>query len=992
MGKKQSKRTDEQQRGAHAAPAGSGRAGGGKRAGSGKHASSGKHAGAAGKSKGGKDKGPKSSGNAFSLGIGRTIRGSLKRFISLAVICTLGVAMFIGLTVACKDLRISADEFFDEQDLFDIRVVSTLGLDDEDLEALAEIEGVESVEGGYTETAYVSAGSVSEKVDVKALSESGVNEPSVVEGRLPESDDEIAVTEGFLIDSGLSIGDTVTFSSESDGDDEDDDSIVFERKEYTIVGSVLDPMNINASETTMSFRSSGGSEYSFFLLSDCVTADAYTVIYLQIEGADEVLCYSDEYEDIVEDVLERVEAISEEREQARTESVLSDATAEIDDAEAEAEEELDEAQAEIDEAQAELDASQAEVDEQLSQIETLLAQYGLTIDSISSLGSDYESAYEQLVAAQEEIDAAQAEIDEAQSTLDSEREDAQAEIEDARAELDEIEDAVWYVQDRSSLASYSSVESDASSIESIGNVIPIVFLVVAILISLTTMTRMVDEERTLIGLYKALGYSRGRILSKYALYALAAVTAGVALGYLLGYIAMPLFLFSIFSTMYTLPAYSLHFDLAYAVIAYVVFAVAIVGATIYSCQVTLREAPASLMRPKTPKAGARILLERIKPIWKRMSFLNKVTARNLFRYKRRFFMTVVGIAGTTALLVCGFGIRDTVVALSDRQYGGVDEYDVMAVASSDDLDEVIDDLLADEQVESLMSVYTDSVTVKYDGESVTAQLVVVPDGEALDGYIDLFDGDDEGVELAESGALVTKNAQQVLGFSEGEIVTAQDSTLAEGELEVADIVISYLGNSIYLTESAYEEAFGADFEANCVLVCLSGTDEEKIAFADELGDDSRLLSVVCTQQLIEDFSGSVALINTVVYLIIAFAAALSFTVVFTLSNTNISERDRELATIKVLGFRRKEVHTYINKETIILTIVGVIVGLPLGWALTSCLEWVLKMPSLYFAVVIEPVSYLIAALIALVFTLIVNQMTNRTLDRIDMVEALKSTE
>ena len=1206
-------------------------------------------------------------GNIFNRGILRTIRGSMKRFVALAVICALGTAMLLGLTIACKDLRISADDFYDEQQLFDVRVVSTLGLDEDDLDALAQIEGVKAVEGGYTETVYAAVGSGSEKVDVKSISETGLNAPYVVEGRLPESDDEIAVSQGFLIDSGLSIGDTVSFHSESDeaagegdadadaadddadSDDSDDseDEIVFARGEYTIVASVLDPMNINASETSMSFRSSGGADYSFFVLESCATSEAYTAAYLVVDGAAGLLCYGDDYDELVGEVLDRVDAISEEREQVRTQAVRDEAEAEIDDAEAEALEELDDAQAEIDDAQAEIDEAQEELDEgaaeladgqaeledsraeaeeglaegqaqidagwlelvdgqvelaaQQAQVEDGLAQIdeGLSqldaadeelaearaqleaageelvaqglvdadawdalaqaedpakaaaladdlniqiaetqegVDALADLAqtaaeaqasgdeaaaaqaaaalqaalasapaalqdvaaadaasaaaalqavsdqlaealelapalaevvageaesaearAELEEQRAQLVAAlaqidegaaelasgeaelddaqatldaesadaasqladaeqeladgeaelsdgQEELDEAQEELDEAQATLDEEREDALAEIEDARAQVDDIEDAVWYVQDRSSLASYSSVESDASSIESIGNVIPIVFFIVGALVSLTTMTRMVDEERGVVGIYKALGYGRGRILSKYALYALASVVVGVGLGYLLGFIAMPIFLFNIFDTMYALPGFSLHFDLPYALLSFGLFALCIVGATIFACQRSLRESPAALMRPKAPAAGARILLERIKPLWRRLSFLNKVTARNLFRYKRRFLMTVVGIAGTTALLVCGFGIKDTVVSLSDRQYGddGVNQYDVMAVSSADDLEGLADDLAAQDEVADFVEVYLDNLTLKYGGESVTAQLIVVPEGESLEGYIALEAADgggggagadsDAAVDLPADGALVTKNAAQVLGFSEGEVVTAQDSTLAEGDAQVVEVVATYLGNSVFMTQEAYEQAFGKDFEANCLLVNLNCSADEQVAFSEELADDSRLLSVVATQKLVDDFSSAFALINTVVYLVIGFAAALSFTVVFTLSNTNISERDREIATIKVLGFNRKEVHVYINKETIILTVIGILVGLPLGWALTNCLRWVLKMPSLYFDVYIQPLSYLIAALFAVAFTLIVNLMTNRTLDRLDMVEALKSPE
>lgn len=1329
---------------------------------------------------------PARSRSAFTRDILRTVRGSLKRFVALATITALGVTMLTGLRASCVDLRNSADEFFDAQRLFDVRVQSTLGLTDEDVDALAALDGVEAAEGGYVETAYTTVGTVSEKVDVKALSPSGMNEPLVIEGRLPESSDEVAVTVRYLKDSGLGIGDTVSFhGADDEADDEAEEGLsaldsgsteVFERGEYTIVGTVLDPMDVNAGEGTMSFRSSGGSQYSFFVLPECVTAEAYTVVYLSVEGAAEPLCYSAEYEGIVDEVKQSVEDARSERERARGEDLRADATAEVDEAEAEALEELSDAEREIADGQAELDDGRAEaadgqreldeqradalrqldeaqrtIDDSRAQLEdgesqladgraeleegiaefnaqlpaarqqledgqaqldaareefhaTTIApleaqrdelsatveQLRQTVDSLDanadqladgieaaasslpedegealgalaqrvrdawesvgaldgadeaatreavalfssalsdaaaalepvsqSLGEaqaqvrqqielidqqvaaldeslaeldagieqaerelaeldekiaelqaeDLESAeleallaereevaagleelssqrsglessrdeavagreaaqgqldaltesreglqriiavgtagatsdqgaaalasgrvqaatglaqaqaglaqveagieqatsaaeaefskqqavidqgwqelrdaYDQLVSAQatldqsereladgwaqladgqaeldrqradalEELDDAQrtldealaeiadgqAELDDARATFESERADALDEIADARAEVEDIPDATWYVQDRSSLSSYASVDSDASSIEAIGTVIPIVFFVVAVLISLTTMTRMVEEERGLIGVYKALGYARGRILSKYALYALAACLVGAVAGNVLGFVVLPAIIFTIFSTMYALPGFMYGYDAASALLSFALFAAGIVGATLFTCWRELHESPADLMRPKAPKAGSRILLERVTPVWGRLSFLNKVTARNLFRYKRRFLMTVFGVAGCVALLVTGFGIRDTVLSLSPRQYGdaGVTRYDLMVVSSSDDLDAVLSDLGADSGVEDLTRAYIDSLTVSYGDDKETVQLVVVPEASDLEGYVSLAGDSGQALGLTSDGAVITKNAEQVMGFSLGDELALQDSTLAEGSVRVDGIALNYLSNTLFMTADAYEAAFGEACEMNGALVSLTGSDEEQIELSERLTQDDRLLSVVSTAKLVRDFSSAFTLINTVVYVVIVLAAALSFTVVFTLSNTNISERERELATLKVLGFKRPEVYSYINKETLILTGIGVVLGMPIGYALARSLTWILRMPSLYFDVVVDPLTYVISAVLAFVFTLLVNLITNRALDRIDMVGALKSAE
>ena len=1159
--------------------------------------------------------------SAFGRGILRTMRGSLKRFVALATITALGVTMLVGLRAACVDLRASADAFFDEQNLFGVRVQSTHGLTSEDVDALAALPGVEAAEGGWVETVYTTVGSASEKVDVKALSPDGMNEPVVLEGHLPEHDDQIAVTKRFLEDSGLYVGDTVTFHGADDG--ADGATEVFERKEYTIIAVVLDPMEINAGEGTMSFRSSGGSQYSFFVLPECVNdQQTYTVAYLSVEGADAPLCYSAEYEDIVDEVYQGVEDARSERERARGEGLRADATAEVDEAEAEALSELADAQAQIDDGQAELDsgraelskqesqahreladaqaqiddgyaqldAAQAELDAQSAQVEDGLAQIasglGITVDGIpaalssthdtlvssraslettatmiSSLAGDEwpadawaqigsaatqaerdaaaatvdswlsgfvtdgtaaidqiialveslqdaergweslpedvrqqitaildglspelrkaiqeiltmdssvvasqlaslrsmlaqmgglgsgmaqvvageaqlaeaQSGYDALVDARSQIAAGQAqidagraeldagatelssqrssalaqiadgwaqlesgqdELDEARATYESERADALDQIADARAEVEDIPDATWYVQDRSSLSSYASVDSDASSIEAIGTVIPVVFFVVAVLISLTTMTRMVEEERGLIGVYKALGYGRGKILSKYALYALTACLVGGVVGNVLGFVVLPAIIFTIFSTMYALPGFLYGFDALWALGATALFALGIVGATLVTCWRELRESPAELMLPKAPKAGSRIFLEHVGPVWRRLGFLNKVTARNLLRYKRRFLMTTFGIAGCVALLVTGFGIRDTVLSLSPRQYGdeGVMRYDLMAVTKADDLAAVTDDLLSGDEVGDLAQIYVDSVTVTWGDSKESAQLYVVPDDVDFSAYVSLRDAAGNEIDLDEAGVVSTKALEQVMGLAEGDEISLQDSTLATGSARVGAVGVSYLGDAVYMSESAYEEAFGTALESNALLAHLTGSADEQISYAESLTEDGRLLSVSATQKLVNDFSSAFTLINTVVYVVIVLAAALSFTVVFTLSNTNISERERELATIKVLGFKRGEVHRYINKETLILTAIGVVAGLPMGYALARSLTWILRMPSLYFDVVVDPLTYVISAALAFVFTVLVNLMTNRSLDRIDMVGALKSAE
>ena len=1164
---------------------------------------------------------------AFRKDILRTIKGNLKRFVAIVVITILGTAMFSGLKAGCDDLRTAADDFYDSQQLFDMRVLSTLGITQDDVDTLAGIEGVAHAEGGYAETAHVKVAGERASVDVKALSDSGINEPYLVEGELPDSAGEVAVTRGYLKDSGASIGDTLTIE-----DAEDEANEVFERRDYTIVGAVIDPMEVNNAEGSMSFRAASSSDYAFFVTQDDVVADTFTVAYVRLVGADEILCYSDEYDDIVSQVTDRIDAVSDERAQARTNEVIGDALKQVEDGEREAQESFEEAeqafadgqkeiddgraeladgqaeldsgrqelidgqveidanrqslvdgqaqidsgrselesnraqvedgQAQIEAAQAEIDANRAALVEGRAELERQQAAYdealpgaqaqieagkqeiaagrafieakveaarqeaaaqfdqnkdaiiagmvaqGMTQEqalaafeqqraqkmdaaeemvrgnaevqaiekqlveaeaevaaaeqqlaagaaALESAWAELESGEAQLEAGQKELDAQRAtlksaqqqlvdgqaqldasqaqindgwaqlnagqaqidsgwaelesgqaelndgaaeledgqrELDEQRADYEREKADALAELADARAEVESIEPATWYIQDRSSLSGYSSIESDADSIEALGTAFPIIFLIVAILVSLTAITRLVEEQRGLIGTYKSLGFAKHQVYAKYLIYALSACIIGGIIGNVFGFVLLPLFLFTVFDVMYVLPGYPIVYNVASGVLGILLFVVAIGGSAFLSCRSEIHQTPADLLRPKVPKFGSRIFLERIRFVWKRLSFLNKVTARNLFRYKKRFFMTVAGIMGCTALIVCAFVIKDSVALMAPEQYESIDRYDIMAVVDADDLEQVAEDLSADGKVASLTRALVDSGEVGNGESTVDAQVIVVPDSGALEGYIAMADASGSPLELPDEGMLVTNNASQVLGLEQGGSAVLQDSSLEQRDALVAGVSQSYLGNYAYLSEEAYEDLFGAGaYEPNAVLVQLAdGVDGP--AFADELSQDSTYLSVVSTRELEDSFASSFQLINTVVAVILVMAAALAFVVLFTLSTTNISERERELATIKVLGFRRREVHHYVNKETLILTGIGIVFGLIAGPPLGGVLLGSLNMPGIAFPTHIEWYSMIICTVLPFAFALIVDAITNRTLDRIDMIGALKSVE
>lgn len=954
---------------------------------------------------------------AYRKDIRRSIKKGWKRFLSILIITALGVAMLTGLYASCLDMYYSADKFFDQQNLFDIRILSTLGLTEEDVEALVQVNGVETAEGAYSETVHTDVAGVGRSAEMTVLSSKGLNIPYLLAGTLPTKEGEIAVTQKYMGESGKSIGDTLTVEEDvgdnrgksageakndmgaediQDGDnslgkdinlnvemglEEEMGAPAFANTTYTITGVVTDPMDIQSNGIGSLFRSTVTSDYTFFITAADADSDIFTVVYITLAGTQGMNCYSDEYENAVQTVIGNIEKhIKKQREQVRYDSVQLEARMKVKDAEKTMNEKFAEADAKF--ASAWKDIAGAR--QKLADGEAALA------DGEKDAAKEMAEVRAELKVAKQKLAESEAELIEQAREYAGKKEEAIQKLADAYAELDNIDRAQWYVQDRTSLDSYSSLNSDLSSIEAVGKVFPVIFLLVAVLMSLTTMTRMVEEERGLIGTYKALGFGNTAVYRKYILFALMACLLGGILGDMFGFIFMPKFVSVVLEELYRLPQYYLRFDILYGVGGVMLFMAAIVGATAFACRNELTQMPAALMRPKAPRAGARVFLESIPAIWNRLKFLNKVTVRNLFRYKKRLFMIVGGIMGCTALILCGFAIKDSISDLAPKQYENIYQYDLMAVAEEDDNDGFIQQLSADGNIEEYLNLRIDSVKlINTGGKAEKAQLMVIPDGGAIEDYIRTENLEGTLIYLDDGGIFVTQNAARILGLRQGETVSVQDMEFVEREVVVSGVVQNYLGNNVYMTQKLYESLFGT-YAPNGVLAHLSDACTDQAGYAEMLLGNDSVLSAVSTDALKEEFGFD--LINAVMLLINVMAGGLAFVVLFTLSNTNISERVRELATIKVLGFYDNEVHQYVNKETLILTIAGILIGLPVGRIISGFLTVALKMPSIHFAVHVEPVSYLISAAITFCFAIVVNWITNRTLDCIDMVEALKSVE
>lgn len=990
-----------------------------------------------------------------------------KRFISIALISLLGVAVLTGIYAGCRDAFLATDRFFDTQGLHDIQVLSTAGLTDDDIAALRKISGVAKVQGERSQTVTVDLNG-KKTVTMQEIGTNGIDQPYLQSGRMPEKSGEIAVTRKFIKDSGYKKGDHITVtpqdsasssvsdsaesdnqtgengsqmsdSAESDTQDgkraarvtdsgESDNQAPSFPTELTIVGVVLDPQDLTNPDGysgTNAFRSSATSDYTFFAPSDGVAGSMYTAVTILVKGTADKDSFSDVYDDTVSEVADRIDGtVRTNRQKARHQELLDAGTKQIDEAKAQTDKQFAAAQQQI-------DSNRSQLNQQIDQIVNM--QAGAAAGSLDE--TTRETLRETVIAASPQLAEAKAQLDQAQSKLDQQKKDTERTLQSKQNELeDSIPQVRWYVQDRSQIGGFSSLKSDLESIQSLGNAFPIVFLLVAVMMSLTAMARMVEEDRGLIGTYTGLGYGRLAVASRYLLFALFACLIGGGLGLIAGFLGIPAFLLVVLRGLYVMPDVRLAYDWLYGTAGVALFVVGVLAATVYACAQEMRQKPASLMRPKAPRAGSRILLERIKPLWNRMSFLGKVTARNIFRFKSRLIMTVGGVAGCTALIVCGLAINDTVAALGAKQYQDVYQYDLMVVANDDDADAMRQKVASDGRVTSSMDVRVESGDLTGDSGSESIQLVAVPDSERSEfgKMVTLqpvrsswVDGAADTVSLGDDGVIVSQSAASAMGVKAGGMVTLTNGDDMQAEAHVSAVIRSVIGSDVYVSETYYRQLFdtaasgtssassasdsgesdnqngesgtsngassnGQQLVWNAMYAKLKGSGESQAAYAEKLEDDDAVMKAVSCAHMAESFKFD--LMGAVVALIVALAGGLALVVLFTLANTNVSEREREMATLKVLGFFDKEVHHYVNREMMVLTMMGVVLGLPLGRFVGGLLTAALNMPALYFEVECTPLSYVIAAGATMAFALLVQLFVNPVLDRIDPISSLKSVE
>ena len=1204
--------------------------------------------------------------NAMQKDFWREIGHTRSRFFSIMILVALSVAFLSGLKATAPDMKHTGDDYLDSLHLADIQVLSTLGLTDEDIAALRAQDKIEDAEGEYVIDAFASSDSLDAVVKVLSLTDRGISDVLLREGRMPERADECVVEENMLSLMSISIGDTITLTP---GDDLSD---ALAQDTYTVVGTVRSPVYL-AVERGTSTLGSGTVKAYLYLPREAFTLDYYTAAYVRVSGAEEMTAFYDEYDDYIDDVIDSLEDFSEQRAILRHDELvdeatekLDDAQKELDDAKAEADKELGDARRELADARKELDdgwkeyddgkqeladsrvklddakaeledgeqeyadgvkkydqavrdyekgqkdyadgvkdyekgaqqladgeseleAGKEKLDEGQKQLDTLgntvagalqndpnyagvtggtiidelgrgdentaaatdaaldkmraqleggiaQAQQGLAkidagieecdkvlaaleqlpdseevaaqraeiaaqrsalvqrrgevsaqlselqsqLAALSTVSSgsiaankqqldqgraDYESGKQQLSAGyrdlrdgKKELDKAKKELDEAPQKLadakqeladarkelddgwkeyydgeeeyaDGEKEladayreltdgekdyreglreyedgkaeadekiaDAEEKIADARRKVADIESCEWYLFSRSYNPGYTGYGQDADRMANLASVFPVIFFLVAALVCLTTMTRMVEEQRVQIGSLKAMGYSGLAISRKYLLYGLLPSLTGGVFGLAIGYILFPKMIFTAYQIMYQMPNIELRAYggiSAYSLLAAVACTTL---ATLWACLATLRETPASLMRPRTPKAGKRVFLEYIKPLWRKMSFTHKVTARNLFRYQKRFWMTVIGIGGCTALIIAGFGMRSSLLFTMSRQYDDLFHYSAQVTLSSNVLPEerqAVEDFLAgDSRVVNDVPCTASSATVITSSYSTTAYVEVMEAGE-IGKVIDLLDcKTGEPITMEDTGVYIDQKLSELLKVSVGDTFFLDGD--ARGDVTVAGIYEHYTGHFIYMTPSYYEQTLHADSEPNAYLMNFTSDDTDTCnAIFEKLLSMNGVVTTSRMRDTQDTYMHSMERVDFVVVIIILAAAALAMVVLFNLSNINITERQRELATIKLLGFYDKEVSAYVYRENIVLTVFGILMGCFMGHWLHIYLVRSTEIDLMMFGRQTAPSAYVYAAILTMLFSVLVNVLAHFKMKKIDMVESLKSAE
>ena len=890
----------------------------------------------------------------------QSFTGSKGRFLSILTLMMLGSLAVVGLKVASPNMERTAWAYLKDTNAADMTVIGDYGLDQADQAELQTLSGAD-VEFGYMTD--LTLANSEDAIRIFSNTDK-ISKFQVTEGRLPEKEDELALAD-FWKDQ-YQIGQVIYLSQKKGSNSQ------LKRDSYTITGFVHSPDIFSKSDMGSSASGNGNLVAYGVVTEENFKSSVYTIARLHFASLTDVNPFSVDYEKKLEEEEATLKELVADNGQARLEKMKKDA-----------QESLDEGKKQLDEAETNLVAGKKrlqEIETQLQGQEVQLSQ--LPEPQKSQVSSQIEEAKEQLKQEKEKLSHAE-------SDFASEK----AKWQTSQDEVNALTEPTYHVYNRKSSPTgqgYLMYSNSAMSIRAVGNIFPVVLYAVAAMVTFTTMTRFVDEERTNAGIFKALGYHSKDIIAKFVIYGLVAGTLGTLLGILIGHYVLAPTISHIITERMIVGENQQYFYWTYSCLALGLSLVASVLPAYLVSRRDLHEEAAQLLLPKPPVKGSKILLERITFIWSHLSFTQKVTARNIFRYKQRMLMTIFGVAGSVALLFAGLGIQSSVVGVADRQFKDLQQYQMILSVNSraSDSDKAkLEEKLQSDEVENYRLISFKQVEEKYAGKAgVQTVTIMVTDKDDLGPFVHL---EKNGEKLSLSGGVIlTDKLAQLAGVSVGDNFTIDGKTF-----KVGAITEHYVGHFVYMNQATYEEIYGQAPKMNTYLVQLKDKSEgntERVAgeFMDQVAV-SGLVQNASTIQLFESFANS---LNHTMAILVLVSVLLAIVILYNLTNINVAERIRELSTIKVLGFHNKEVTLYIYRETIILSLIGMIVGLVSGFYLHQFLIQMIAPGTFRFQPKVGWEVYLIPVLAVSVILTILGVFVNHYLRKVDMLEALKSVE
>lgn len=907
------------------------------------------------------------------------IKNSFGRFIAIFAIVMLGSGFFTGLKATMPDMIDTAAEYFEDNNLADITLRSTYGVKYDDVQKVKNAENVKGVMPGYSKDVYYSYNG--KNLVLKAISYNSnpsvsdvnvLNKLVVSEGRLPEKSGECVVEKKLSSPDTFKVGEKLTLI---EPDESKTLSESLENEEYEIVGIVSSPMYIGY-ERDKTNVGNGSVDSNIFIIEDDFVSDYYTEMYVTLDGSENYEPFSDEYKSYVSENSKAAVETFEESVNERYSALLSSANDNIADA-----------QKAADDYEALLDSD----DDTLSQ---MIQALSLELETLNSGSLEYKAKSETLNKASMLLEARRSNDQVILSEMHNELVTAQLQIASAKQKVSDMTEPVIVSSDRFDSSDYSSYSSDSERVDNISKVFPVFFIIVAALVCLTTMTRMVDEKRVEIGTYKALGYSGAKIAAKYLAYAFLATVLGCTIGTAIGVKLFPKIIFNAYKMLYNIPKINAPFKWDY----YILCTLCALAVTLITVMVAikneLRQEPSQIMRPKSPPKGKRVILEKIPFIWNRLGFLSKVTVRNLLRYKKRFLMSVIGVAGCTALVITGFGLKHSISSIIDKQFDEVFLYDALAAVNSDKL-------TSDEEIESSVGEYSgidkyvlesvESFDVYANDERQSAYVVVPKNADDFSSFVSLkaVDGK-ESYSLSDGAVLITNKLSQLLGVKVGDEITIS-SGMERKTSKITGIIENYAMHYVYMSPDTYSEIFSGSAEYNTVCIKMSDNADENQLASDMISSND-YLGITFIEQTGANFTESMGSLDIIIWVLIVCAGALAIVVLYNLANINITERVREIATIKVLGFYDGEVASYIYRENIISCILGILLGDVLGVFLHKFVVSTSEVDLVMFNRELVWWAYVLGAVLTILFAALVNFVLYFKLSKVKMVESLKSVE